>query len=206
MVLRRQKITQIGGLSILRRIASFNSFNCIHILCAFTLHLLKSGYDFIASELVNTFYCNATSRIFRWNYLMVQLTHWGRVTHICDNKLTIIGSDNGLSPDRRQAIIWTNAGILLIGPLKTNFSEILIEILTFSFKKIRLKVSPAKRRPFCLGLNVLMKTWCSISGRYFISSTHFGVLSIVSKNKKVGSEHKNWNLSVIGCDVNESLW
>ena len=29
----------------------------------------------------------------------------------------IIGSDNGLSPGRRQAIIWTNAGILLIGSL-----------------------------------------------------------------------------------------
>ena len=58
-----------------------------------------------------------------------ELTHWGRVTHICISNLTIIGSDNGLSPDRRQAIIWTNAGILLIGPLGTNFSEILIEIL-----------------------------------------------------------------------------
>ena len=83
------------------------------------------------------------------------LTHWGRVTHICVSKLTIIGSDNGLSPDRHQAIIWTNAGILLIGPLGTNFSEILIEILTFSIKKMRLKVSSVKRRPFCLGLNVL---------------------------------------------------
>ena len=83
------------------------------------------------------------------------LTHWGRVTHICVSKLTIIDSDNGLSPDRRQAIIWTNAGILLIGPLGTNFSEISIEILIFSFKKMRLKVSSAKRRPFCLGLNVL---------------------------------------------------
>ena len=41
-------------------------------------------------------------------------------------KLIIIGSDNGLSPGRRQAIIWTNAGILLIGPLGTNFIEILI--------------------------------------------------------------------------------
>ena len=83
------------------------------------------------------------------------LTHWGRVTHICVSKLTIIGSDNGLSPDRRQAIIWTNAGLLLIGPLGTNFSEILIEILTFSFKKMLMKVSSAKRRPFCLCLNVL---------------------------------------------------
>ena len=54
------------------------------------------------------------------------LTHWGRVMHICVSKLTIIGSDNGLSSDLRQDIIWTNAGILLIGPLETNFSEILI--------------------------------------------------------------------------------
>ena len=43
------------------------------------------------------------------------LTHWGRLMHICVSKLNIIGSDNGLSPGRRQAIIWTNAGILLIG-------------------------------------------------------------------------------------------
>ena len=41
--------------------------------------------------------------------------------HICIIKLIIIGSDNGLSPDRRQAIIWTNAGLLLIEPLGTNF-------------------------------------------------------------------------------------
>ena len=83
------------------------------------------------------------------------ISHWGRVTHICVGELTIIVSDNGLSPGRRQAIIWTNAGILLIGPYGTNFSEILIEILTFSFTKMGLKVSPAKWRPFCLGLNVL---------------------------------------------------
>ena len=84
------------------------------------------------------------------------LTHWRRATHICLSKLTIIGSDNGLSPDRRQAIIWTNDGLLLNGPLETNFSEILIEILTFSFMKMHLKVSSVKRRPFCLGLNVLI--------------------------------------------------
>ena len=51
------------------------------------------------------------------------LTHWGRVTHICVGKLTNIGSDNGLSPGRHQAIIWTNAGILLIRLLGTNLSE-----------------------------------------------------------------------------------
>ena len=49
---------------------------------------------------------------------------------------------------------WTNAGIL-IGPLGTNFSEILTQIHKFSFKKIHLKMSSGKWRPFCLDLNVL---------------------------------------------------
>ena len=83
------------------------------------------------------------------------LTHWDRMTHIhiCVSKLTIIGSDNGLSPGRRQAIIWTNAGLLLIGPLGKNFNEMLMKIRSFSFKKMRLKVSSAKWRPIFLGLN-----------------------------------------------------
>ena len=84
------------------------------------------------------------------------LTHWGRVTHICVSKLTTIGSDNSLSPGRRQAIIWTNDGILLIRTLGTNFSEILSEIRSFSFKKMYLKMSSANWRLFHLGLNELM--------------------------------------------------
>ena len=83
------------------------------------------------------------------------LTHWGRVTLISVGNLTIICSDNGLSPVRRQAIIWTHAGILLIGPLVTNFSETSNKIYTFSIKKRHLKMSSGKWRPFCLGLNVL---------------------------------------------------
>ena len=94
------------------------------------------------------------------------LTHWGRVTHICVGKLTIIGSDNGLAPGRRQAIIRTHAGILLIGILGTNFREILSEIHTFSFKKMHLKMSSGRWRPFCLGLNVLICIW-SVSGYHF---------------------------------------
>ena len=47
----------------------------------------------------------------------VFLTYRGRATHIYVGNLTIIGSDDGLLPGRRQAIIWTNAQILLIGPL-----------------------------------------------------------------------------------------
>ena len=70
------------------------------------------------------------------------------MTHICVSELPIIGSDNGLSPGRRQAIIWTNDGILLIRTLGRNFSEILSEIRAFSFKKMHLKMSFAKWRPF----------------------------------------------------------
>ena len=88
-------------------------------------------------------------------FALLLLKHWGRVTLICTNRITNIGSDNGLSPGRRQAIIWTNVGILLIRTLGTNFSEILSEMHTFSFKKMHLKMSSAKWRPFCLGLNVL---------------------------------------------------
>ena len=87
--------------------------------------------------------------------LIIVLTHWGCVTHICVSKLTIIGSDNDLSPGRRQAIICPNAGMLLIGPLGTNFSEIMIEIYIFSLKKMHLKMSSGKWRPSCLSLNVL---------------------------------------------------
>ena len=54
------------------------------------------------------------------------LTHWGRVMHLWGSKLTIIGSDNGSSPGQCQAIISTDAEIFLIGPLGTNFGEILI--------------------------------------------------------------------------------
>ena len=82
-------------------------------------------------------------------------THWGRVTLICVHKLTIILSDNGLSPSWCQAAIWNIAGILLIGPLGTNFSEISLEIHTFSLKKIYMKMPSGNCGYFCLGLNVL---------------------------------------------------
>ena len=93
----------------------------------------------------------------------IHLTHWGRVRHICISKLAIIGSENGLSPGRRQAIIWTNAGILLIEPLGTNLSEIIIEAHTFSFKKMHLKMLFGKWRPFCLSLTMLKVYISSVS-------------------------------------------
>ena len=113
------------------------------------------------------------------------LTHWGWVTHICVGKLTIIGSDNGLSLERHQAILWTNAGILLIESLGTNFSEILIEIQTFSLKKIRLKMSSTKCRLFRLGLNVLTVNVYLIFPRFVRHGYHvwFKQKYLLSKNR-----------------------
>ena len=99
----------------------------------------------------------------------------------------IIGSDNGLSPVRRQAITWTNAGLLLIGPLGTNFSEVLIGIQTFSFKKMHLKTSSVKWRQFCLGLNVLKPTPADMgSDSHWVSSIPimFDMPQIVAMSKR----------------------
>ena len=124
------------------------------------------------------------SNILFLKIIWVGLTHWGRVTHICVSNLIIIGSDNGLSPGWHQAIILTNAGIFLIGPLGTNFSEILIEILTLSFEKWHLKVLPAKWRPFCLGLNVLilpehhLKVCCILHSMLIITEPAYNTILV----------------------------
>ena len=91
----------------------------------------------------NHIFQNLTLRPRTQSFRFLALTHWGRVMHICISNLTIIGSVNGLAPGRRQTIIWSNAGILLIEPLGlgTTFSEIVIEIQTVSLKKICLKMS-----------------------------------------------------------------
>ena len=74
------------------------------------------------------------------------------MTHIWVSKLTIIGSDNGLSPSRRQAIIWTNAGILLIrNKLQWNLnrnSNIFIEENTFEIGV--WKMAAILSRPQCV--------------------------------------------------------
>ena len=95
------------------------------------------------------------------------LPHWGRMTRICASNLTIIGSDDGLSPGRRQALTWTNCGILLIGPLETNLKKIVIEINTFSFKKLHLNHKLKKT------------TWG------MLSSLPAGPWSAVKKTKKI---------------------
>ena len=69
--------------------------------------------------------------------------------HINISKLTIIGFDNGLLPGQCQAIIWTNAGILLIRTLGTNFSEIFSEIQENAFENAFEKQSPKLASDIC---------------------------------------------------------
>ena len=134
--------------------------NCLPLQYIFEVHkycrvMMCIGNKFNCLTIWHCLFEMWKSWFYRTILLMLNLTHWGRVTHIYVTKISIIGSGNGLSSDRRQAIIWTNAGILLIGTLGTNVNEILIEIDKCSFKNIHLKMSSGKWRPFCLGLNVL---------------------------------------------------
>ena len=128
-------------------------------------------------------------------FTFTYLTHWDRVTHVCVHNLTINGLDNGLSPGRRQAIIWSNSGILLIGPLGINVSEIIIEIHAFSFKKIHLKMSSAKWRPFCLGLNVfrtgdaLLRPWAQSALAQMMACTNI-LPGPIMTHKNLGN-HRN---------------
>ena len=78
------------------------------------------------------------------------LTHWTRVTSV---NYAIIGSDNGLSPVRRHAIICTKASLLLIWHLGTNINWILIEIgeiWIFSLNEIHFIMPSVKVRHFLL--------------------------------------------------------
>ena len=135
------------------------------------------------------------------------LTHWGRVTHICNSKLTIVGSDNGLSPDRSQAISWINAGISLIGRLRTIFSGILIKIHAFSFKKMHFKMSSGKFWSFCLGLNVL-SFFSSRITFYQYRSLRMPTTDNIHTNKMIQQwlKFKFMLLIVQGNFVTQSFW
>ena len=94
------------------------------------MYIHKQVLEFYLYMYTYTMYIHVNIFVYACMWIHVQilllLTHWGRVTQICVSKLTTIGSDNGLSPGRRHAITWNNAGILSIRTLGTKFSEILI--------------------------------------------------------------------------------
>ena len=141
---------RLSPMALLKTFVPDMSVSDVFDACQFSIIILPSKIILLLSLNLAINACTGhfiqKALLWWWSYTIIEigLTHWGRVTHICVSKLTIIGSDNGLSPGQRQAIIWTNAGIWLIRPLETNFSEILIKIHTFSFTKIHLKMSSGK--------------------------------------------------------------
>ena len=108
-----------------------------------TVRLCSSWYRIVGSCDILSYLLNTT------HCLSINLSP--QVLHICIGELGSIGSGNSLSPVRRLAITWTNADLLSIGPLGTNFREILIKIHNFSFKKMCLNMSSVKCWPFAQG-------------------------------------------------------
>ena len=180
-------------------------------------HTLLNAFDwqeamkFITSTmlLLNLGQCASTRTVYRsdFRHAWKFSTLWGRVTHrpIWIGNLTIIVSDNGLSPGRRQAIIWTSAGILFIGPKGTKFHEILIETHTFSFKTMHLKMSSAKWRPFCLGLNVLMLIGI---GKESSFSTHHWLILLLTcgYEQRPDTKHRIRNILMREYDHDKHSW
>ena len=132
------------------------------------------------------------------------------MTHIRVSKLNIISSDNGLSPGQCQAIILINAGILLTGPLGTNFSEISIWIYIFSFKKMPLKLSSGYWWPFCLSFNAIkLKT-----GPFTAEQGCVHLMPTAGREEwHICYFHNDWNLMIVyinpqrcGCDFKSVIF
>ena len=96
-----------------------STWRCVHsksftkgFFCSLIRHVIRQNFKGIAWNDRPKISCLYTDRCsVKYEEL---LTHWGRVTHICISELNMIGSHNGLSPGQHQAIVWNNAGILLI--------------------------------------------------------------------------------------------
>ena len=130
---------------------------------------------------------------------MLNLSHWGRVTHMCVGNLTNIGSDNGLLPGRPQAIIWTNAAILFIGPLGTKLQWNFNSNSYIFIQENPFKMSHGKWLPFCLGLSVLSFTcWIYLRKHegvfaFDISPQHWNIsacLDWLTRNTEISLFHK----------------
>ena len=118
------------------------------------------------------------------------LTHWGRVMYICVGNLTIIWPDNGLSLGRRQAIIWTNAGILFPEEQTSLNRYSCIFIQENSFENVVCEMASILSRPQCVNLPsyqgkhmliAMPYIATEISNGYFFAILFFAVLAGASK-------------------------
>ena len=133
------------------------------------------------------------------------LTQRGWVTYICVGKITIIGLDNGLSPGRRQAIIWTNGGILSTGPLGTNFSKkIYSKFIHFHSRKCiwtgRLQNGTILSRPQCVNVNFSMHVTKPVNLRH-----HRNYLQISNFHPTFFNLESETGVSC-ACNLIQTLW
>ena len=91
-------------------------------------------------------------------------THWGHATHICVNKQTIICSDNALSAASHY--LGPMLEYCWLDPRKRNYSKILIEVYSFSFRKMAA---------IFLGLNILSRCWTRSLSQYEVAMPQFGM-------------------------------
>ena len=145
-------------------------YNCLLVSCRYdnSWVLYNISHD-ICTQFCSALFCCKHFISFLWIIWFINPYFTGLHSslrysdlYIYVSKLTTIGSDNGLSPYLRQAIIWTNDGILLIRTLGTKFNGILSETHLFSFKKMHLKMLSGKCHPFCLGLNIMLNVFGAI--------------------------------------------
>ena len=123
-----------------------------------------------------------------WGNRTEVLTHWGRMTHKYISNLTTIGSDNGLSPGRRQANIRTNAGILWVPTLGRKFSGCLSKIF-HSRKciwKYRLEIADILFRPQCIK-QIFIYTVCEKE----IPDEKYEMLRITNRGKQIKTQVKD---------------
>ena len=92
------------------------------------------------------------------------------MAHICVNKLDVIGSSNGLSPVRRQAVVWINDDLLLIGPLEIIFGEIAIKITSTFIQEDAFENVVCETGLFCFGLIVFQA--CKFTALYGVLVPH----------------------------------
>ena len=122
------------------RLKCKNIFIGRHFVTSSNVHLYRVGHKPLLKVMITQFI-----NVYKHLSAKKILTH---LSHIYASwNWVSIGSGNGLSPVRRQAINWTNGCLLPIGHLETNFIEILIKIQNFSF----MKMPSLKWPPFCPG-------------------------------------------------------
>ena len=145
---------------------SFNLILCM--LC----HLLFSSFHI-------TFFFFFFDDFGHHQHKDVTLTHWGRVTHICVSKLTIIGSDNGLSPGRRHYLNqwWNIVNWTLGNKLRWNFNRNWnIFIQENAFENIVWKMASILSWPQCVKtsqtpISISIYLWNGASGLWICNNS-----------------------------------